>query len=118
IGKVTEATVVAHRPENANPAPTAWNGYGAPGFPSLTRRTYFCRALEHERQLLAEEITAYNAITRPGQYGPEGRFRVRVTNDELFVSVDGVDTIEGRMSMPPLRDVLKTIVSEQTALVA
>ena len=120
IGEVTKSIARAERPENQNAPPAFWNGYGLKGFPALTRRTFYCGALEHERQLSREEITLYNSITRSGEYGPGGTYRVRVrgngSDGELHVSVTGVDTIEGRMGLPSLKTVLQTIVDEQAAV--
>ncbi len=117
IGEVTKATQVAQRPENTNAPPAFWNGHGLKGFPTLKRRTYFCGALEQEKQLTKDEIDLYNAISKSGTYGPGGKYRVRVSGhgdgDELSVSVVGVDTMEGRMGVPSLKEILSTIVSEQ-----
>lgn len=120
IGEVTKSIAKAERPENVNAPPAFWNGHGLKGFPDLTRRTFYCGAMEHERQLSKDEITLYNSITRSGDYGPGGTYRVRVRGtgpgSELHVSVAGVDTIEGRMGLPPLKTVLQTIVDEQAAV--
>jgi hypothetical protein len=122
IAATTKAVQAAKMPEILNAKPETWTGWGQPGFPKLTRRTSFCGVPVHERVSTRDEINLFNAITRPGAYGPAGAYRVATSgqgdSSVLDVSVAGVDSMEGRMGMASLRDILQTIVDEQAAAAA
>jgi hypothetical protein len=115
-----QAVQTAMRPENTSGPPAFWNGFGTKGFPELSRRVLFCGVPQYERDLSRDEIALFNAITTPGLYGPDKTWRVAIsgqgTSGMLQVSVQGVDTIEGRLSVPSLVEILQTIVREQAGL--
>lgn len=124
IGAITAAAVGAakatQKPENASlPKTHWWNQFGAQGYPKLRwARAYFCGGELVPRTLTADESGLLNKITTPGTYPVEGRqVEVRITGNgkdqTLDIRVPGVNTIEGRMGMPSLKNLLREIVDAQ-----
>lgn len=107
------------RPENRNPPPSAWNGFGEQDFPKLRySRVFFCGVPLSPRDLTRKEITALNDIRTPGQYGPDRTWLVKVVNpdtpdEELHIAIRGVSQVEGRLALPPLASLASAIVEEQ-----
>jgi hypothetical protein len=114
VVKVQERTQ-AH--ENKNPPRDSWNETPGVLRPTLSRRTVFCGAEQKERQLLTEEILLFNQL-QPGRYHNR-RWEV-IERDEgsdgkaIEVRIP-VATVDDRMSLPSLVEILKEIVQEGKA---
>jgi hypothetical protein len=114
-----EAVKQVTRPENADPAPAWWNGYGLPDFPKLTWQTvFFCGAKLRPSDLTKDETALLNQVRVPGTYGPDKTWEVIVRGDgkTLDLRVRGINTIEVRMGMPSFKEFLRTIVEEQAVV--
>lgn len=121
IQKATlEAMKAVQAPENKNPPPAYWNGYGLPDFPkSKWQRIVFCGAKVEPRQCTKREMELFNAVAPiEGTYGPEKNIKLAIKTShgqpvELHVWVPGVKSIEGRMGQPTLVQTLQYIIDDQ-----
>jgi hypothetical protein len=85
-----------------------------PDRPKLTRKTIFCGAIEEERRLSDEEILLYNQVT-PGRYHNR-RWEVierEEGSDGKTVEIRiPVSTVDDRMQLPSLVNILKEMIQE------
>ena len=122
FAKATVEATAALNPkrEIENPPPAFWNGFGLPDFPKFKyEKVFFCGARQEPKNARREEIQLFNKITRPGLYGPDKTWEVRIANNELQVNIQRINKKEVRMELPrSLVDILQIIVDEQNAVAA
>jgi hypothetical protein len=119
---MSEATQAATRRENPNPPPLTACGFPASAVPALVyKEVYFCGAPQKQEWLTPDEATLFNQIAVPGTYGPDKTWEVRIDKDRstLHVLIHGVNRRETRLELPrSLKDILRIIVDEQSAVAA
>lgn len=118
IAKATIEAAQATTPrENQNPPPAWWNGFGLPDFPKLRHtKVYFCGAEQKPEKATKGEITLFNAITTPGDYGPDKTWPVKLKDGVLDIRIQGIHRREVRADLPrSLEDILRIIVEQQDA---
>ena len=126
IQKATlEAMKQVQAPENKNPPPAYWNGYGLPDFPKLAwEKVLFCGAPIEARDCKKEEVQLLNQVQpKEGVYGPDKNIHVAYRSShgkpvQLHIWVSGVKSIEGRMGQPTLVQTLRYIIDEQSTVAA